>query len=139
MLETKWITFIIYTCITSLILTPICCRWLYMFHQKKDNIIVSKRTPTLTIIGCIFTILGMAIERPLYLSQNTYDANLESKIKTSIHSIPTTVIILYYAAIICFGFLQMSPTWIMLLRFWKIYFNVGWTESTLNAHWKIHI
>eukprot|EP01084_Bolivina_argentea_P194779 334268_1 len=136
-METKWIILIVYIATNCLILAPIYIYWTYRFYQHKNDIIMSKRTPTLTIIFCIIGVCTTIIERPCYLFTLTYSDVHAADIISSNES--ALIKFIYFLATFLFACLQATGSWILFLRYWMIYFNVSWTRHTLNKGWIIHL
>ena len=138
-METKWTAFIIFCSIQYFILCPLLIYWSYKFYQHRNHIAIQKRTPYFTLIFCVNSILVRLIERPLYLFGLVYTDKPSTDILHGNQEEPTLILALYYLRTISFAFLQISTSWVLLSRFWMIYFNVNWTRSTMSKTWKIHI
>eukprot|EP01084_Bolivina_argentea_P077468 140507_1 len=136
-MEAKWIIFLTYTFTSALIIAPIYIYWIYKYLQHKNDIVISKRTPQLTLIFAILGILARIIERPVWLFVNTYSDKYPSEIINS--DVSAGIRFLYYLQIISFAAIQSGGSWILLLRYWMIYFNVFWTRATLNKGWSVHL
>ena len=133
----KWYTFIIFTLCIYLIIVPFVIYCIYKFNQRKDDIIIQKRYPSITlifgviIIKCDDTTSIISTHTICDDPQNfTLDCDISNEfvLKT-----------MHYSLLFSVYTISTVDLWIILLRYWLIFYNVNWTRSTTNQTWKIHL
>ena len=137
--ETEWIIFFICTSCIYLIIIPFVIYCNYSFNLHKQDIIIQKRYPSLTLLFGVLMTLNIFLSRPLYLLTYTicndpqaFSTNCDIENKSIINFI-------HYFLLLCIYSFSTPNLWIVLLRYWLIYYNVNWTRSTINKTWKIHL
>eukprot|EP01084_Bolivina_argentea_P286459 491392_1 len=126
---TQWITLVILTLILWLIIAPLCIWCLYNYYSFKDNIIIQKRCYGLTMIWAIFTTIYLTIERPLYLLNITL----------SISDTSTAAQIRIGFGLLLFQVFFYGSSWMLALKYWKIFYSIKWAKATMNGKWKMHL
>eukprot|EP00484_Ammonia_sp_Unknown_P001966 CAMPEP_0197024392 /NCGR_PEP_ID=MMETSP1384-20130603/4937_1 /TAXON_ID=29189 /ORGANISM="Ammonia sp." /LENGTH=483 /DNA_ID=CAMNT_0042452767 /DNA_START=112 /DNA_END=1563 /DNA_ORIENTATION=- len=78
----------------------------------------------LMLIYCLFIVLTLCIDRPLYLLRHTLFIENQFVI---------------YANYLVLLLVQIPIGWLLLLKYWLIYFLVNWIKITLNKTWQTHL
>ena len=127
-LAVMWLIFIPFSiyCITTL-------------YRYREDIIIQTRYPKLTVLFGIFALISFVVTKPLYLLLYTLcDDPTPSSMDCSVVD-QSTFNIIYYCYLFLFYTLWTHTFWIILLRFWLIFFEANWIRSTMNKDWKIHL
>ena len=135
----KWALFSSLTAINVVILAPCCWYFSRQFYKHRRNMVIHKRYPKLTMIWCILSILSITITRPLYLFTYTIcDDPQNFNLDCNYIQNQNFIFMMHYIHTFFF-YLTHFAGWVLLLRYWLIYFNVNWTKATLSKTWKIHL
>eukprot|EP01084_Bolivina_argentea_P318278 551930_1 len=123
-MDGKIIVFVLLLLFCWLICTPLICYGGYQIYQKRHNQIILKRHPTITIISCIISFIGTAIYSPLFLCGFTF------------HKDSPIVAFYNYTSPFLFPLIVYSLFYLLFLRFWHLFFDIKWMQSSRSAEWK---
>eukprot|EP01084_Bolivina_argentea_P255766 430321_1 len=137
---TKWIIWTISVAIIWLLILPVSYYWIRKFASYGQNIVMQKRHKTIAILIAIFALISMCIERPLFLLEITIrdDRITWKDIKDTKTDVSTSLIMLHFIHQF-FNLIINSLSWLLMLRYWLIHFNVKWIKHTMHSKWIIHL
>ena len=115
-------------CMLSLSLGLICFYYLHQFYKLKDQVIIIKRRGNIviayTICAVIILLFGYPLNTLLYWGLLVNDTQSQSyKVLTVIEDLLITPLY-YYVSFLC------------LVRFWMVYYDIHFSNSCLNLEWK---
>ena len=115
-------------------MSPVLIYAVYTYYKHRDNVVIQSRCFALTMSYCLFLIAGFIVERPLYLGYMTmYDGP-----GPLTHSSFDQWLFGLVSGLAHYGTIHLS-NFLLLVKYYSIYFKIEWTKETMNGKWKVHI
>eukprot|EP01083_Nonionella_stella_P101107 286204_1 len=127
---TRWIATISNITFVALVYTPLLSYHLYRFYQRRGEVFIAKRYPTLVIITTGIICVAVPFVGGLTLINNVSPADTTN---------PMLYTICQRANPVLFNTVSPTINTLLFCRLWLMFYDLNYSNSNINKKWKSYL